>query len=148
MFEIDSTSGHPRLGREKHIQSLRLTLASERPRTASTPSPADSDGTMYDPSALWSPTTVGHPGTSECDYGSPVHKEQHVQNWTAQQAELSNIRRQYYDDIFAIRDPFASDRARTEKGSIIVAEIKTNITVSLVPPYSLLSSRLPDADSG
>ncbi|KAH8685471.1 Tautomerase/MIF superfamily [Tricladium varicosporioides] len=137
MTDIDRTQGwgHPRLGREKNVQALHLTLASERPRTASTPnskwpgSPVDSDGTMYDPSALWSPTNVEHPEVSESDYGFPGQKEQPFQNWTAQQSELANIKRQYYDDIFTNRDPFGTDRVRAEKGSVIMAEIKTNITI-------------------
>jgi hypothetical protein len=119
---------------------------------------ADSEGSMYEPSILsgttalspttlspstlspstlspstLSPSTLSHMETAENEECSAVAMEVPSQDWTTQQQDTATAKRQYYDDIFTIRDPFASQQNRKEeKGSLIIADTKTNINVSIL----------------
>jgi hypothetical protein len=63
---------------------------------------------------------------------------------TPESRELSKKKSQYYGEVFACREPHTSARDRVTRDSIVMAELRTNVIVSLpfhpIPTPLLIST--------
>lgn len=50
--------------------------------------------------------------------------------------EMSKRRSQYYEDVFAYREPHLSARERISRDSMVVADLRTNVIVSSILPLA------------
>jgi hypothetical protein len=103
------------------------------------PSPADSDMSSHErPSSSHSACTTTEESrlTRNIDRGAPGDRAIFSELKSPQQREIARKRSQYYEDTFAAREPSSSARERVSRDSMVVAEIKTNVIVSL--PFTLL----------
>lgn len=48
---------------------------------------------------------------------------------TPEQKELARKRSQYYDEIFAVKEPISSARERASRESMVTADVRTNVIV-------------------
>jgi hypothetical protein len=49
---------------------------------------------------------------------------------TTEQKELAKKRSQYYDEVFAVKEPISLAHERASRESMVMADIKTNVIVS------------------
>jgi hypothetical protein len=100
------------------------------------PSPEDSDSGMAmreaSPASSASATTREERRiTRNIDRGSPGDQAIFSEAKTPQQRELARKKSQYYEDVFATREPSGSARERVTKESLIYADVRTNVIVSV-----------------
>jgi hypothetical protein len=69
--------------------------------------------------------------TRNIDRGSPGDQAIFSEAKTPQQRELARKKSQYYEDVFATREPSGSARERVTKESLIYADVRTNVIVSV-----------------
>lgn len=97
------------------------------------PSPADSDIAMHHDSPRGSPSATDMEErriTRNIDRGTPGDQAIFSDAKTPEQKELAKKKSQYYNDVFASREPNASARERVTKESPILADVRTNVIVS------------------
>lgn len=111
----------------------------------SPPSPADSGMAIPDPSPSSSQSELNRI-TRKIERGAPGDEAIFDQNKSPQQKELAKRKSQYFDGAFAyIREPASSARERISRESMIIADIRTNVIVSITASHlrnkhSLISS--------
>jgi hypothetical protein len=138
---IDATS--QRYDPEEELLSLQsLQSSPEQPVDRSKnrvsliqlpPSPADSDIAMRHASPRGSPSATDSEErriTRNIDRGTPGDQAIFSDAKTPEQKELAKRKSQYYNDVFASREPNASARERVTKESPILADVRTNVIVS------------------
>jgi hypothetical protein len=104
------------------------------------PSPADSDPEMRQASPTGSPsatTTEERRITRALDRGTPGDQAIFSNAKSPEQKELARKKSQYYNDVFAAREPNTSARERVLKDSQILADVRTNVIVSFLNPSAL-----------
>jgi hypothetical protein len=104
------------------------------------PSPADSDSAMRQASPKGSPsatTTEERRITRTLDRGTPGDQAIFSNAKSPEQKELARRKSQYYNDVFAAREPSTSARERVLKDSPILADVRTNVIVSFPDPSAL-----------
>jgi hypothetical protein len=93
------------------------------------PSPAESDSTddqIPAPSAL---TMEQRRLKRDISRGSPGDQITPSDAKTPDQRQLAKKRSQYYEDVFAYREPLSLARERVSRESMIMADIQTNVIV-------------------
>ena len=100
------------------------------------PSPEDSDSgiAMREASPEGSPSATTREErriTRNIDWGTPGDQAISSESKTPQQRELARKKSQYYEDAFATRGPSGSARERVTKESLIYADVRTNVIVSM-----------------
>jgi hypothetical protein len=110
------------------------------------PSPADSDPAMRHASPRGSSPGSASPSattreeqriTRNIDRGAPGDQSIFSAAKTPEQKELAKKKSQYYGDLFAARESNSSARERVLKESPILADVRTNVIVSVADPYAL-----------
>jgi hypothetical protein len=101
------------------------------------PSPEDSDNGigMREASPEGSPSAITREErriTRNIDWGTPGDQAISSESKTPQQRELARKKSQYYEDAFATREPSSSARERVTKESLIYADVRTNVIVSML----------------
>lgn len=71
--------------------------------------------------------------TRALDRGAPGDEAIFSKNKTPQQMELARRKSQYYNDVFAYREPNSSPRNRVSRESMVMTDIKTNVIVRRSP---------------
>ena len=135
---IDTTS-------EKQDPQRLLPSSSEQLRVESTkkraslielpPSPADSDLAMRHASPKGSSSTTMREEeqiTRTLDRGAPGDQAIFSDAKSPEQKELARKKSQYYNEVFAARESSTSARERVLKDSPILADVRTNVIVSVV----------------
>ncbi|RDL40413.1 Tautomerase [Venustampulla echinocandica] len=67
--------------------------------------------------------------TRALDRGAPGDEAIFSKNKTPQQKELARRKSQYYNDVFAHREPNSSPRDRVSRESMIMTDVKTNVII-------------------
>lgn len=112
------------------------------------PSPAESDIAMRDVSPRESPSATTREErriTRHIDRGAPGDQAIFSDAKTPERKELAKRKSQYYGEVFAHREPNSSARERVTRESMIIADIRTNVIVSMacwLATISLTFSRL------
>tara|TARA_R110002060_G_scaffold69572_1_gene78170 strand:+ start:273 stop:566 length:294 start_codon:yes stop_codon:yes gene_type:complete len=70
--------------------------------------------------------------TRHIDRGAPGDQAIFSEGKTPERKELAKRKSQYYGDVFAYREPNSSARERVTKESMIVADVRTNVIVSIL----------------
>lgn len=68
--------------------------------------------------------------TRTLERGAPGDQAIFSESKTPEQRQIARKRSQYYQDVFAAREPISSARERISRDSMVIAEIKTNVIVS------------------
>jgi hypothetical protein len=106
---------------------------SPTPQIELPPSPAKSDSIMPEPQ-IDATDKEQHRITRDISRGAPGDASIFSATKSPEARELARKRSQYYSDAFAHREPIASARERVTKESMIMADVKTNVIVSLICP--------------
>lgn len=81
------------------------------------------------PAALSSISREGRRITRDITRGSPGDQAIFSNTKTPEQKTLAKRKSQYYNEVFANREPIASARERVFKESPVVADLRTNVIV-------------------
>jgi hypothetical protein len=76
-------------------------------------------------------SSVGNDKMNDIEYGTGGKKEYPPIKNSSGYASKSNRKSQYYSDMFALREPPNLQRERVTRDSIVAAEVRTNVIVSI-----------------
>lgn len=75
-------------------------------------------------------------GMRNIERGTPGDAATFPDTKTPLQKELAKRKSQYYQDVFGQKEPTTSARDRVSRESIVMADVRTNVIVSSLNPYS------------